>query len=57
MSGRQFFYILFVTFITIIVWVVMDIMHSRAEVQITPEIKKMMEPINPNFDQEVLNAL
>lgn len=57
MTGKRFFYILIITFITIIIWVVADIMHTRAKVQPAPEIQQLLEPVNPDFDQEVINAL
>ncbi len=57
MSGKQFLYILIATFLTIMAWVATDIIHSRSEVQIPAEIKQLMEPINPNFDQEVVSGL
>lgn len=57
MSGKQFLYIVIATFITVMVWVVVDILHSRAQVQPPPEVQQLLEPINPNFDQEVINDL
>lgn len=57
MTGKQFLYILIATFITIFAWVITDIIHSRSQVQIPPEIKQLMEPIDPNFDQEAINDL
>lgn len=57
MSGKQFLYIVIATFITVILWVTLDILHSRATVQTPPEIKQILEPINPNFDEETMNKL
>lgn len=57
MSGKQFLYIAAATFITVIIWVSLDIMHSRAEVQVPSEVQSLLEPINPNFDQEAINGL
>lgn len=57
MSGKQFLYIVIATFITIVIWMTVDIIHSRANVQPIPEVRGLLEPINPNFDQEVINEL
>lgn len=55
MSGRQFLYILIATFITVIIWVTLDILHTRAKTQPSPEIKQLLEPIEPNIDTKVLD--
>lgn len=57
MTGKQFLYITVATFITIVAWVVVDIIHSRSNVQPPPEVQQLLEPLNPNFDQEVINSL
>lgn len=57
MTGRQVLLIVIATFITAIIWVVVDILHSRSQVQIPAQTQQLIEPIDPNFDQEVLNGL
>lgn len=57
MSGKRFLYIVIATFITIIIWVATDVYHSRLNVQTKPEIKELLEPVNPNFDQQIINDL
>lgn len=57
MTGKNFLYIVIATFITIMVWVVVDIIHQNSSVQIPAEITDLIKPINPNFDSEVINAL
>lgn len=57
MNGKQFLYVVIATFITIMVWVAVDIIHSRSEVQIPPEVQTLLEPVSPTFDQEALNEL
>lgn len=57
MQGKHFLYILIATFITIVIWVGVDIIHSKSTVQIPPETKELLEPLTPNFDQEVINEL
>lgn len=57
MKGRQFLYIIIATFITIMIWVSLDIIHARSKIQTPPEIEKLLEPVNPNFDQEAIDEL
>ena len=57
MKGKQFLYIVIATFITIVVWVTLDLIHTRSQVQPSPDIEKLLEPIDPQFDQETINDL
>lgn len=57
MTSKQFLYIVIITFITVIIWVTLDIMHSRANIQPAPEIKQLLDPVDPQFDQQTLNEL
>lgn len=38
------------TFIVILAWVVFDILHNRAQVEIPSQLQELTEPINPAFD-------
>ncbi len=57
MSGRLFLYILITTLITVLVWIGTEALKSNSNVQITPELQQAMEPVNPNFDQSLINDL
>lgn len=57
MSGKQFLYIVIATFITVIAWVVLDIIHTRSQVKPSNEVQQFLEPLNPAFDQEVISGL
>lgn len=57
MTSKQLLYVVIFTFIVAIIWVASNITHAQRDVQIPPETKQLMEPVNPNFDQEVLNEL
>ncbi|MBI4039778.1 hypothetical protein HY389_00280 [Candidatus Daviesbacteria bacterium] len=57
MSGKQLAIIIAATFITIVLWVIFDIVHTRSEVKIPDNVSKLLEPVNPNFDQQTLNGL
>ncbi len=45
------------TFITVCTWVVFDILHTRAKVEISPKIQEVIEPINPEFNTKALELL
>lgn len=57
MTSKQFLYIAIATFITIFIWVAVDVARSRSAVAPPEEVQKLLEPISPNFDQEVINDL
>lgn len=38
------------TFLTICAWVVFDILHTRAQVEIPQKTQELIEPISPEFD-------
>jgi len=44
------------TFITVCAWVIFDILHARAQVEIPPEVSKIIEPINPEFNWAALES-
>lgn len=54
MSKKEFFILLFITFIVIMIWVIADIIHSKASVQIDPKLQGLLEPIEPDFDEQTL---
>ncbi len=57
MISKKVFLVLFMSFITLLTWVVFDLLHSRAEVQPTPQVEPLLEPISPNFDLKGLDQL
>lgn len=44
------------TFIVILAWVVFDILHNRAQVEIPSQLQELTEPINPEFNISGLEA-
>ncbi len=44
-------------FITICIWVVLDIIHTRAKVEIPPKVQEVIEPISPELDTKTLESL
>lgn len=56
-TSKQVLILAIATFITIVVWVVFDILHNQAAVRPAPDVQEVSEPIDPNFDQDTINQL
>ena len=52
MTKKEYLLIAIATLITIILWVVLDVIHKKSEVKIPPDIEKIVEPIDSNFNLE-----
>ena len=50
MTKKEFLFIAIATLITVIAWVVFDIIHKRSTVQLSSNTQKIIEPIDPNFN-------
>lgn len=57
MNKKYFLIIAIATLLTVCAWVVFDVLHARANVEIDPKISRVLEPLNPNFDQESIQLL
>lgn len=47
---KEFAVVALATLITIMAWLMFDITHKRAAVQLPANIQEVIKPINPNFD-------
>ncbi len=56
MTRKQWLIAAILTFITICAWVVFDILHKRSQVEISPNLQEVIEPINPDFNTKVLES-
>lgn len=54
MTRKEWLIATVLTFITIVAWVIFDVIHTRSEVQISQELQGVIEPINPDFKTESL---
>lgn len=50
MTRKEFLFISIATLITVIAWVVFDIIHKRSIVQLPSNTQKIIKPIDPNFN-------
>lgn len=56
MTKKEWLIAAILTFITISAWVIFDILHSRAKVDIPPKVQEVIEPISPEFDLSGLQS-
>lgn len=54
MTKKEWLIAAILTLITVLAWVVFDIIHARSSVEIPQNLKEVIEPINPNFDTKGL---
>ena len=57
MSNKDLLILSILTFITVVVWILSDVYHAATTSTITPLEKKLIEPLKPSFDQEVILKL
>ncbi len=50
MTKKQWLIAAILTFATICAWVVFDALHVRQQVEISPKVKGLIEPISPAFN-------
>ncbi len=56
MTRKEFLIAAILTFVTICAWVLFDILHTRAQVEVSPKLQEVIEPINPNFNTKSLKS-
>lgn len=54
MDKKQWLIVTILLFVTIIAWVVFDILHSYSKVEIPDKVQEVIEPISPNFNTQSL---
>lgn len=54
MTKKEWLIAAILTFITILSWVVFDIIHTRSQVEIPLQLQQVTEPISPDFNIKVL---
>ncbi|MBI2338136.1 hypothetical protein HYU95_03035 [Candidatus Daviesbacteria bacterium] len=54
MTRKEWLFAAILTFATILAWVVFDIIHTRAQVEVPQKLQEVIEPINPNLNTESL---
>lgn len=55
--GKDIFILSLLTFITVVAWVLFDIHHANTTNTIKPPIKKLLKPLSPNLDVDLIREL
>lgn len=56
MTRKEWLVAAILTFVTILAWVIFNVFHARAEVEISPKLQEVIEPINPDFNTQTLES-
>lgn len=49
MSSKYWLIVTILTLLTVVAWVIFDIVHTRSQVEIPPKWQEVTEPISPDF--------
>lgn len=50
MSSKYWLIVTILTLLTVVAWVIFDIVHTRRQVEIPAKWQEVTEPISPDFD-------
>ncbi len=48
---------LILALVAVLIWIAVSILSPKKEQVISPELRKLAEPLNPSLNQEILNSL
>lgn len=57
MTHKDWLILSVVTFLTVAVWTVFDIYHAAISTTVTPTQTELTEPLDPNLNTEVFDAI
>lgn len=55
--SKDFIFLLIITSITVMTWLVFDIYHTRVQTTLAPRTEKLIEPISPIIDLTLIQEL
>ncbi len=56
MNRKEWLIATILTLITIVSWVIFDILHTRSTVEISPKVQEIITPIDPNLNTSSLES-
>jgi len=56
-KDRDIFLVSIFTFLTIVSWIFFELVKTTKTTTVSPSVEKIVTPLNPTLDTEVLNAL
>ncbi len=57
MKKKEIAVLITLTFIVIVIWIIAEIVHTKPSVPIEADIQKLLEPVEPTFDQEIIDQI
>lgn len=57
MNKKEFIVVLVITFTVFVAWLIFDIVHTKASVQINPKLQKLLDPVTSSFDKPTLDRI
>lgn len=57
MTRKEWLLAAILTFVTILAWVVFDILHNRSQVEVPSKIREVIEPVSPDFNTSILESI
>lgn len=54
MTKKEWLIAAIITFMTILAWVIFDIIHARSQVEIAQQVQEIIQPISPDFNTRSL---
>ena len=57
MTNKDLLLLSIFTFLTVLAWIVFDAYHAAVTTTVTPTEKKLMEPLTPTFDRQIILKL
>lgn len=57
MNRKDLLFLSIFTLLTVIAWIIFDAYHAATTSTITTVEEKLMEPLNPHFNQELITRL
>lgn len=56
MNRKEWLIAAILTFVTVLAWVVFDIIHSYSQVEISTKVQEIIEPISPDFNTQSVQS-
>ncbi|MDO8577023.1 MAG: hypothetical protein Q7R82_01640 [Candidatus Daviesbacteria bacterium] len=56
MTRKEWLIATIIIFVTVLAWVIFDIIHTRSQVEIPQKTKQIIEPISPDFNIKSLET-
>ncbi|MDO8573644.1 MAG: hypothetical protein Q7R77_02740 [Candidatus Daviesbacteria bacterium] len=56
MTKKEWLIAAILTLTTIVAWMIFDVLHAGAKVEVSQKVQEIIEPINPNFNTQIFQS-